>query len=64
MTAFTSDVTPRGTPAVTPQRWAGNVGTVIGDGRVLKRGGALTGYDVAEVTRAARGALAGVLSRA
>jgi hypothetical protein len=31
---------------------------------VLKRGGALTGYDVAELAASARSALAGVLSRA
>ncbi|HEX8008462.1 MAG TPA: hypothetical protein VF482_18780 [Trebonia sp.] len=42
----------------------GNVHTVIADGRILKRGDALTGYDVAEVTRSARSALAGVLARA
>ena len=42
----------------------GNVETVIADGRVLKRSGALTGYDVSEVARSAREALAGVLARA
>ncbi len=42
----------------------GNVDTVLADGRVLKRGGALTGHDVAEVTGSARAALAGVLARA
>ena len=42
----------------------GNVETVIADGRVLKRNGLLTGYDVAEVTRSAREALSGVLARA
>jgi cytosine/adenosine deaminase-related metal-dependent hydrolase len=42
----------------------GNVDTVIADGRVLKRSGALTGYDIAEVSNSARGALAGVLARA
>ena len=42
----------------------GNVDTVIADGRVLKRGGVLTGYDVAELSRSARAALAGVLARA
>jgi 5-methylthioadenosine/S-adenosylhomocysteine deaminase len=42
----------------------GNVDTVVADGRVLKRGGVLTGYDVAEVAGSARGALAGVLARA
>lgn len=42
----------------------GNVETVIADGRVLKRAGKLTGYDVAEVARSARDALAGVLTRA
>jgi len=42
----------------------GNVHTVLADGRVLKRSGVLTGFDVAEVSRSAREALAGVLSRA
>jgi cytosine/adenosine deaminase-related metal-dependent hydrolase len=42
----------------------GNVDTVIADGRVLKRGGVLAGYDVAELARSARAALAGVLARA
>ena len=42
----------------------GNVDTVIADGRVLKRGGVLTSYDVAEVAGSARAALAGVLARA
>ena len=42
----------------------GNVDTVIADGRVLKRGGVLTGYDVAEVAESARTALASVLARA
>jgi 5-methylthioadenosine/S-adenosylhomocysteine deaminase len=42
----------------------GNVETVIADGAVLKRDGELTGYELAEVTAAARAALAGVLSRA
>lgn len=42
----------------------GNVDTVIADGRVLKRGGALTGYDMAEVTSSARTALSAVLARA
>jgi 5-methylthioadenosine/S-adenosylhomocysteine deaminase len=42
----------------------GNVHTVIADGRILKRGGTLTGYDLADVTRSARSALAGVLARA
>jgi len=42
----------------------GNVETVLADGRVLKRAGELTSYDVAEVTRSARDALAGVLTRA
>jgi cytosine/adenosine deaminase-related metal-dependent hydrolase len=42
----------------------GNVETVIADGRVLKRAGKLTGYDVAEVAHSARDALAGVLTRA
>jgi len=41
----------------------GNVDTVIADGRVLKRNGVLTGYDVDEVTRSAREALSGVLAR-
>ena len=42
----------------------GNVDTVIADGRVLKRSGLLTGYDVDEVTCSAREALSGVLARA
>jgi 5-methylthioadenosine/S-adenosylhomocysteine deaminase len=42
----------------------GNVEVVIADGRVLKRSGALTGYDVADVTSTAADALAGVLERA
>jgi 5-methylthioadenosine/S-adenosylhomocysteine deaminase len=42
----------------------GNVEVVIADGRVLKRSGELTGFDVAEVTSTARDALAGVLERA
>jgi cytosine/adenosine deaminase-related metal-dependent hydrolase len=41
----------------------GNVVTVLAGGRVVKRGGVLTGYDIAEVTRSARDALAGVLAR-
>ncbi len=41
-----------------------NVDTVIADGRVLKRDGVLTGYDVTELAASARSALAGVLSRA
>ena len=41
-----------------------NVDTVIADGRVLKRGGVLTGLDAAEVSERARTALAGVLARA
>jgi 5-methylthioadenosine/S-adenosylhomocysteine deaminase len=42
----------------------GNVEAVIADGRLLKRNGVLTGYDVGEVTRSAREALSGVLARA
>jgi 5-methylthioadenosine/S-adenosylhomocysteine deaminase len=42
----------------------GNVDTVLASGRVLKRGGVLTGYDIAEVAESARAALAGVLARA
>ena len=42
----------------------GNVDTVLADGRVLKRSGVLTGYDVDDVIRSARAALAGVLARA
>ncbi len=42
----------------------GNVDAVIADGRLLKRNGVLTGYDVGEVTRSARAALSGVLARA
>jgi 5-methylthioadenosine/S-adenosylhomocysteine deaminase len=41
-----------------------NVDTVLADGRVLKRDGALTGYDVAEGAASARAALAGLLARA
>jgi len=40
-----------------------NVDTVVADGRVLKRGGALTGYDVAELAATARESLRGVVSR-
>jgi 5-methylthioadenosine/S-adenosylhomocysteine deaminase len=46
--------------AATPR----DVDLVVADGRVLKRDGALTAVDVPEVTRSARAALAGVLSRA
>ena len=42
----------------------GNVDMVLADGRLLKRSGELTSYDVGEVTRSARDALAGVLARA
>jgi cytosine/adenosine deaminase-related metal-dependent hydrolase len=42
----------------------GNVDTVIANGRVLKRSATLTGYDISEVTKSAREALAGVLARA
>jgi 5-methylthioadenosine/S-adenosylhomocysteine deaminase len=42
----------------------GNVDSVIADGRLRKRNGVLTGYDIAEVTRSAREALSGVLDRA
>jgi cytosine/adenosine deaminase-related metal-dependent hydrolase len=41
-----------------------NVDTVIVDGRVLKRGGALTAYDPAQVSADARQALARVRARA
>jgi len=41
-----------------------NVDTVIADGRVLKRGGALTALDLPQVREDARRALAGVLARA
>ena len=41
-----------------------NVDTVIVDGRILKRGGALVGLDAAQVSQEARAALAGVRSRA
>ena len=41
-----------------------DVELVVVDGRVLKRDGVVTAVDVAEVTSAARGSLAGVLSRA
>lgn len=46
--------------AATPR----DVDLVIADGRILKRDGALTAIDIAEVSRSARDALAGVLSRA
>ncbi len=46
--------------AATPR----DVELVIADGRVLKRDGVVTAVDVSEVTRSARDALAGVLSRA
>ena len=42
----------------------GNVDTVVADGRVRKRGGVLTGYDIAEVAASARAALGRVLARA
>ena len=45
--------------AATPR----DVDLVVADGRILKRDGVLTVVDVAEVTRAARESLAGVLSR-
>jgi len=41
-----------------------NVDTVIAGGRVLKRGGALTAFDLPQVREDARRALAGVLARA
>ena len=41
-----------------------NVDTVIVDGRVLKRAGALTAVDLAQVRDDATRALAGVLARA
>ncbi len=41
-----------------------DVELVIVDGRVLKRDGAVTAFDIPEVTRSARESLAGVLSRA
>ena len=41
-----------------------NVDTVIVDGRVLKRGGVLTGIDLRQVREEAQRALAGVLDRA
>jgi 5-methylthioadenosine/S-adenosylhomocysteine deaminase len=41
-----------------------NVDTVIVDGRVLKRGGVLTGLDPARVSRDAQRALDGILARA
>jgi 5-methylthioadenosine/S-adenosylhomocysteine deaminase len=41
-----------------------NVDTVIVDGRILKRGGALTALDVTRIGRDARQALSGVLERA
>jgi len=42
----------------------GNVDTVVVDGRVLKRGGALTTLDFERISRDARQALSGVLERA
>jgi cytosine/adenosine deaminase-related metal-dependent hydrolase len=42
----------------------GNVDTVIADGRVLKRGGALTTLDAERIGRDARRALDGVIARA
>jgi 5-methylthioadenosine/S-adenosylhomocysteine deaminase len=41
-----------------------NVDTVVVNGRILKRGGSLTGLDAVQISRDARAALAGVLSRA
>jgi cytosine/adenosine deaminase-related metal-dependent hydrolase len=41
-----------------------NVDTVIVDGRILKRGGALTTLDMARISRDARKALSGVTARA
>ena len=41
-----------------------NVDTVIVDGQILKRGGVLTRVDPAQVSTAARTALAGVRARA
>ena len=41
-----------------------NVDTVIVDGRVLKRGGALTATDLPQIREDARRALAGVRARA
>jgi cytosine/adenosine deaminase-related metal-dependent hydrolase len=41
----------------------GNVDTVIADGRVLKRGGALTTLDAERIGRDARRALDGVIAR-
>jgi 5-methylthioadenosine/S-adenosylhomocysteine deaminase len=46
--------------AATPR----DVELVVADGRILKRDGVVTALDVPEVVRAARAALAGVLSRA
>jgi cytosine/adenosine deaminase-related metal-dependent hydrolase len=45
--------------AATPR----DVELVVADGRILKRDGVVTAFDVPDVVRAARGALAGVLSR-
>jgi len=42
----------------------GNVDTVIVDGRILKRGGALTTLDTGRISRDAQQALGGVLARA
>lgn len=41
-----------------------DVDLVLADGRILKRDGVVTAFDVTEVARSARGSLAGVLSRA
>jgi 5-methylthioadenosine/S-adenosylhomocysteine deaminase len=41
-----------------------DVELVVADGRILKRDGAVTAFDVPEVTRSARESLSGVLSRA
>jgi cytosine/adenosine deaminase-related metal-dependent hydrolase len=46
--------------AATPR----DVQLVVADGRILKRDGIVTAFDVPDVIRAARDALAGVLSRA
>ena len=46
--------------AATPR----DVELVIVDGRILKRDGVVTAFEIPDVVRAARGALAGVLSRA
>jgi 5-methylthioadenosine/S-adenosylhomocysteine deaminase len=51
-------------PALVTAASPRDVRLVVADGRILKRDGILTAVDVAEVTRAARASLAGILGRA